>query len=126
MKALTVRQPWAWAIIHGPKRIENRTWRTTYRGPLAIHAGRSTAWLRERLPDGTKVPADPLVFGAIIGLVDVIDCVPVSDAGPDPFASGPFCWILKNPRPLRDPIYCRGAQLLWSAPDNVVTVPTVV
>jgi hypothetical protein len=38
MKALTVQQPWAWAIFHG-KDIENRTQLWTYRGPLAIHAG---------------------------------------------------------------------------------------
>jgi ASCH domain len=36
---LTVRQPWAWAIIHGGKDVENRSWRTKYRGPLLIHAG---------------------------------------------------------------------------------------
>jgi hypothetical protein len=42
MKALTVQQPWAWAIIHGTKRIENRTTAWKYRGPLAIHAG--TRW----------------------------------------------------------------------------------
>lgn len=38
MKALTVQQPWAWAIFHG-KDIENRTQLWSYRGPLAIHAG---------------------------------------------------------------------------------------
>ena len=40
MKALSVRQPWAWAIVAGWKPIENRTWATDYRGPLLIHAGR--------------------------------------------------------------------------------------
>ena len=41
MRALTVRQPWAWAIIHGGKDVENRTRNLTgsYRGPVAIHAG---------------------------------------------------------------------------------------
>ncbi|MCU1592441.1 MAG: 8, gp08 [Frankiales bacterium] len=39
MKALTVRQPWAWAIATGAKTVENRTRGTAYRGPLAIHAG---------------------------------------------------------------------------------------
>lgn len=40
MKALTVRQPWAWAIIHGGKDVENRSRNIvgSYRGPLAIHA----------------------------------------------------------------------------------------
>lgn len=39
MKALTVQQPWAWAIVHGGKDVENRTQAWSYRGPLAIHAG---------------------------------------------------------------------------------------
>jgi hypothetical protein len=39
MRVLTVRQPWAWAIIHGGKTIENRTAAWSYRGPVAIHAG---------------------------------------------------------------------------------------
>lgn len=39
MRALTVQQPWAWAIVHGGKTVENRTQAWGYRGPLAIHAG---------------------------------------------------------------------------------------
>jgi hypothetical protein len=38
MKAITVRQPWAWLVVTGKKDIENRTWRTHYRGKLLIHA----------------------------------------------------------------------------------------
>ena len=41
MRALTVQQPWAWAIVHGGKDVENRTRNLagSYRGPVAIHAG---------------------------------------------------------------------------------------
>lgn len=39
MKVLTVRQPWAWAIAHGGKDVENRATLWRYRGPLLIHAG---------------------------------------------------------------------------------------
>jgi hypothetical protein len=35
-RTLTVRQPWAWAIARGHKDIENRSWTTRYRGPIAI------------------------------------------------------------------------------------------
>ena len=38
-RALSIRQPWAWLILNGYKDLENRTWRTDYRGPLLIHAG---------------------------------------------------------------------------------------
>src|SRR5262245_15321972 len=85
MKALTVLQPWAWAIIHGPKRIENRVWRTNHRGPLAIHAGISRKLLRPTINDGTPVPAD-LVYGAILGVVDVVDCLPLAQTPANPFA----------------------------------------
>lgn len=42
MKALSIRNPWAWAITHGGKRVENREWQCppTYRGPLLIHASK--------------------------------------------------------------------------------------
>ena len=38
MKVLSIRQPWAWAIVRNWKTVENRDWRTNYRGHLAIHA----------------------------------------------------------------------------------------
>lgn len=41
MRALTLRQPWPWAIAEQGKNVENRPWRTRYRGLLAIHAGRA-------------------------------------------------------------------------------------
>src|SRR5436189_5084024 len=39
MKALSVRQPWAWLIVNGYKDIENRDWATKRRGRIWIHAG---------------------------------------------------------------------------------------
>lgn len=39
--ALSIRQPWAWAILHAGKTIENRDWRSCkYRGPVWIHASK--------------------------------------------------------------------------------------
>lgn len=110
MKALTVRQPWAWAIISGIKTIENRTWRTRYRGPLAIVAGTSRASLTrgtafiEAL--GISVPRD-LEFGALIGTVMLDDIVPVAGAS-GPFAEGPWCWMLSSPKALMRPIPMAG------------------
>lgn len=40
MKVLTLTQPWATLVAIGAKRIETRSWRTDYRGPLAIHAAK--------------------------------------------------------------------------------------
>src|SRR5207302_502261 len=66
MKALTVRQPWAWAIVQGKKDVENRSWRTDHRGMVAIHAGGSREG--EPLPRGEKPPPEhEFVYSAIIG-----------------------------------------------------------
>lgn len=99
MKALTVQQPWAWAIFHG-KDIENRTQQWKYRGPLAIHAGLQWAangerhdrvraavadhvvrldedlareWFRTK-----RMPQSFMAFGAVIGIVDLVDTHPAT------------------------------------------------
>lgn len=48
MKAITLTQPWATLVSIGAKRIETRSWGTSYRGPLAIHAAKGfPLWARE-------------------------------------------------------------------------------
>lgn len=70
--------------------------------------------------DGTKVPVD-LVFGAIIGIVEVIDCVRIEDLKKDDiFATGPWCWILENPRPLSFPVVWKGQLGLFEVPDKLI------
>jgi hypothetical protein len=111
MKALTVKQPWAWAILHAGKDIENREWRTHYRGPLAVHAGarlHRDAALPRRSP--MLGPRD-LVFSAILGVVDLVDVV---ESNRSKWFHGTFGWVLKNPRPLARPILCKGRLGLWS------------
>lgn len=121
MKALTIQQPWASAIIQGIKDVENRTWYTHYTGPLVIHAGK-TAWF-EPIPQKLirKYLQSLMPLGFILGIVDLVECVDRKYYLTDnPFASGPICWIIKNPRPLKNPIPWRGQQGLWNVPDEVV------
>ncbi len=103
MKALTICQPYAEMIACGEKTIENRTWPTSYRGPLAIHAGKSRAWLEAE--DERERPG--MAFGAIVATARVVDCIHVdrlSEAhAANHHANGPWCWILE----------ARGAQGLW-------------
>lgn len=120
MRALTVRQPWAWGLIHGPKRIENRTWNTSYRGPLLIHAGKSRTALGD--DEGTLGAPAALVFGAILGLVELIDCVPFDRVRGEPFADGPWCWVTANPRPLAESYPYRGMLGLWAPPAGVLSL----
>ncbi len=120
MKALTVYQPWAALIMAGIKRIENRTRRVNYRGPLAIHAGRSRASM-DVLRDSTIKELYEGVgelgecFGAVIGVVDLVDVFPIEDerVRDDAFAVGPWCWLLENPRKLAEPVEATGKLGLW-------------
>lgn len=120
--ALTICQPWAWAIMHGAKRVENRTWSTQYRGRLWIHAGKSTAWLYRGRNIITEIapqlvlPDDRVFdFGAIVGSVELYDVVGplrgIKLAGE--WASGPHCWCVRDPILLPEPIPCRGALGLF-------------
>jgi hypothetical protein len=40
LPCLSLRQPWAWLVLHGGKDIENRKWNTKLRGPFVIHASK--------------------------------------------------------------------------------------
>jgi hypothetical protein len=110
--ALSVRQPWAGLIVAGHKDIENRTWRTSYRGPLLIHAALKSAEMT--LPEieewqGRHLPLPPCDFGGVIGEVELVDIVTSSSST---WFEGPFGWVLKNPKPM--PFRpCKGALSLF-------------
>lgn len=80
---LTVRQPWASAIFHAGKDVENRSWSTDYRGRLWIHSGLATGWAG---PDawadahGLWVPEEPLPRGVILGSVQLVGVVRNADS----------------------------------------------
>ena len=81
MLALSVRQPWAWAIARGHKVIENRDWDTRFRGTLAIHASLSVDLDSSERPTIRAAgwdPADPVA--AIGGIVAVVRLVGVCAA----------------------------------------------
>lgn len=124
MKALTVKQPWASAIVQGIKDVENRTWHTLHTGPLVIHSGKTSDQISQEIIWEYLQPLIPLhklPYGFILGVVDLIECVDYNYRLEDnPFASGPICWIFKNPRPLKEPIAWWGYQGLWNVPDEVV------
>ena len=130
MRALSIHQPWAWAILQAGKTIENRTWSTKHRGPILVHASKSRAsYDREKQLDwkalyGVDLPPwEELETGAVVGVVDVVDCVsPTSSRAIrlNPWTEGPVCWVLANPRPFPEPIPFRGAQLLFEVPDGLI------
>jgi len=108
--ALTVKQPWAWAIVHAGKDIENRDWVTHYRGPLLVHAGARLHDDRE-MPRGIKGPADEdLVLSAIVGIVELADVVERSRSR---WFGGSYGWVLARPKALRKPVPCSGRLGFW-------------
>lgn len=113
MKALSIRQPWAWAILHAGKRIENRSWATSFCGPVLIHAARgctreeharflefyrSLAAREPGLPHSAAVPSpEQLERGGIVGRATIVNCVAASTS---PWFSGPFGLVLEDVEPL--------------------------
>jgi ASCH domain-containing protein len=123
MKALSVCQPWAWAIVHGLKTVENRSRPTTHRGPLLIHASKSRRYLASDYADLLPglPPADQLDFGALVGVVEVVGCMPVAEVEGDPFAVGPWCWLLAGARRIR-PVPFKGQVGLFDVPEAHIGV----
>jgi hypothetical protein len=121
VKALSVKNPWAYLIIHGfdfgpesggfmIKDVENRTWYTGYRGPLLIHCSKyldsNIPW--DRLPHGVDWKE---YNGRIIGGANLINCVKNSKSRwAEP---GLWHWVLENPRPLKAKIEVPGSLGLW-------------
>lgn len=136
MKALTIKQPWASLIAHGIKDIENRTWKTNFRGRIFIHASAKPAgstlnllnqeqqrkW-ESHLYTLDRLPGYP--ESAIIGEVDIVDCVinhssiwaekthyPVNPA--EHPIKPIFNWVLANPVLYDKPILnVKGKLSFW-------------
>ena len=146
MKALTLTQPFASLIAIGAKCIETRDWRTSYRGPLAIHAAKKTFdgyedfvseepfftplyeagychWTRADLP-----------LGAIVAVATLDGCYRTEDLRGDRpdlvplhpqerafgnYDDGRFGWYLRDVRRLPKPVPCRGYPSLWDVPVDV-------
>lgn len=103
MKCLSVRQPWAHAILALGKDVENRSWPTRYRGPLLIHAARHIEAGACR-----RLTLDPsaLIVGHCLGIVNLVDCMQRS---PSRWAiPGQWHWLLRNPRALPRPVPMAG------------------
>ena len=140
MKALTLHEPYASLIAHGWKEVETRDWYTSYRGPLAIHAG-----LRKPDPTeqsrivfilghrGQELP--PLTFGAVVCVCQLVACLPAPLAEYkakqlkewfEPkhgweverqfgnYDSGRWAWILRDVQRLDRPLAVRGLRKLWN------------
>ena len=86
--ALSIRQPWVWAIMNAGKGIENRNWSTNFRGRVCLHAAKGctvaeyedAAGFIEFACNLTVPPLAELESGVIVGTARIIDCVSESDS----------------------------------------------
>lgn len=107
MKALSIRQPWAWLIVHGLKDVENRTWAPNHRGDFYVHAAKSlygTIEERERIRQWVwerfdiELPEDDCFErGGIVGRAEAVVVVKKSLS---PWFMGPYGLIIENAKPL--------------------------
>ena len=109
MKAISIRQPWAWLILNHGKDIENRVWPTKFRGRVLVHAsatmtkaqwkeaGAFVAQRRGIDPPISLPPYGSLDCGGIVGSVEIVDCVTASTS---PWFTGRFGFVLRDPHPL--------------------------
>lgn len=125
----------------GQKSNETRSWATSYRGDIAIHAGkvldrhmacddRVLAAMGWQSSHQITYPA-----GAVLCVVEIYDVVPseriVADLlaeqvnnGNDEIHFGDyspvrFVWLTRNLRPLREPVRTRGYQKIWTLDPEV-------
>lgn len=149
MKTISIKQPYAWLICSGLKNIENRTWNTNYRGRVLVHASAKPVSMSNpndvftkqqwnTLSLETKVQLTckgtsfkPLSQSAIIGSVEIVDCVinhpsiwaekcepPITEINPNPMKDWIiYNWVLANPVLFAKPILnVKGKLSFWEYP----------
>lgn len=139
MKALSLWQPWATLIAREAKRIETRGWPcppSIIGRPLAIHAtrGNDHHWLRGREPFATELAGVDYPLGAIVCVVRVTACEPITPdlcnaihqrggytelAYGDYTGRGRYAWHLADVHTLASPYPARGRQGLWNVPPEL-------
>ena len=109
MKALSIRQPFAWLVATGKREYDIRTWSTDYRGKLLIHAAKANdaaAWADAQEIEEFDVSECPKIFGAIIGEAELVDVVWEDDLK---F----YIWLFENAKLFKKPVPYKGKLHLF-------------
>lgn len=129
MQAVSVRQPWAFAIARGHKEVLNHELPTTHRGPLLVHASMRVdldACESPLIRDADWNPRDPLAtLGAIIAVawLETVcsDTIQGGHCACGPWADpGAYHWRLADIRALPRPIVALGRTELWEPTPTLV------
>lgn len=138
MKGLSLYQPYAYAAVAGLKGNETRGHKTNIRGRVFIHAAKKPPHHVPGFHESAAIlgitSISELVRGAIIGTVEIIDCVPVESIIDTiteqerllgDYSPGRYAWILKDPRPLPYPIAAKGKQGWWNWDETEAYAPAM-
>lgn len=122
MKAISIKQPWAWLIANGYMTVENKKWYTAHRGDILIHASKSQADLYrdiEHVREYFKIGIDPkqLVFGQALAVAEMTECTkrPMTPVDIYWHEAGKFAWVLRRIRQI-EPFAVRGRLNLFDVP----------
>ena len=119
MRALTIRQPWAGAIAHQTKRVENRSWKL----PAKHHGARTLIHAGAQRDRWAIVYGDHLdVYSAIVAVATLTDC----HWSEDGTCCGPwgdfkaYHWGLADVIALPEPVPAKGALGFWTPKPDVL------
>jgi len=129
VKALSIRQPWAWLIVSGHKDVENREWSTNFRGRVLIHAGKTMT--RAEYDDavstalhvgyrGTVPSREQLQRGGIVGVATIVGCVPPANRTSPWHMPDQFGFQIEDAKPIPF-VACKGMLNFFSVPRDVRT-----
>jgi hypothetical protein len=126
-KALSVRQPWAWMILHG-KDIENRTWPIDFRGDFMLHTGlectrseyRDACNFARSIAPELRIPAlEDLERGGIVGVGTITGCLPPREIASRKWhMSGQYGAVLEQMRTTRF-VPCKGLLNFFEVPAEI-------
>jgi hypothetical protein len=128
MRALSIRQPWAWLIVNGHKDIENRVWSTRYVGPLVIHAAKGMTNdeyddVVDMLSDDPRLRHIQLPDRKLIdrgGIVGIAHCNGSVDQCDSPWFFGPYGFVLSNQRAFHTMIPFKGQLGFFDVPASLI------
>lgn len=128
MKVISLTEPFATLIKEKKKKIETRSWKTTYRGEIYIHASSTRVpkeWKENK--ELMSLIEDELSFGKIICKCNLVDCIEMTEEWIDKikkeqpeeyvcgiYEKGRYAWILEKIEPLEEPITVKGHLGIWN------------
>lgn len=131
MKVLSIKEPFATLIKDKEKHIETRSWKTTYRGELYIHAS-LTKYKNESMDNSyidLLIKDKTLNYGYIICKCKLVDCIKIDKSFQEKisknekeyklgdYTEGRYAWILEDIEVLSSKIKAKGKLNIWEYTD---------